>query len=168
MYRVKDNRTAALFTQPFALYGQLDRNNRWMRLAALIDWAGVENVYMRHFSRFGRPAKDARLVCGLLIVKWLENYSDERATAELRENPYVQSFCGFPAFTTDEIADSGILYRARQRLGRNEFTFFENEITELLRKNEALRMKFPRSARGRRGLFRCLREWAALIFPGRK
>ncbi|MFA5161841.1 MAG: transposase [Elusimicrobiales bacterium] len=163
MYKPRDTKTAPLFTQPFALYGQLDKNNRWLRLAALVNWAEMENVYMRHFSRFGRPAKDARLVCGLLMIKWLENYSDERAVAELRENPYVQAFCGFPAFSTDEIADSGILYRARQRLGRSEFSFFEDEIADLLRKNDTLRQKFPRGARARPGLAgRCV-EWLKLL-----
>jgi hypothetical protein len=146
MYKPRDNKTPPLFAENFEISGRLNPHNRWLTLGALVDWDGIESVCMRYFSRMGRPAKDARLVCGLLIVKWLEGFSDERAVLELRENPYIQAFCGFPVFAAeDAIADAGLLSRARRKMGHSDFVAFEGEVMELLRKNDSLRHKFPRS-----------------------
>jgi len=147
MYRPKDTKTPPLFAANFEFSGRLNPENRWLRLAALVDWNETEEIYMRYFSRMGRPAKDARLVCGLLTVKWLEGFSDEHVVAELRENPYIQAFCGFPAFITDDdIADASLLSRARRKMGHSTFTAFEHELMDILRRNDILRHKFPRAA----------------------
>ena len=147
MYNPKDSKTPPLFTAPFSLAGELDTENRWLALAAVVEWPALEEVYMRHFSRLGRPAKDSRLVCGLLIVKWLEGFSDERTVTELRENPYVQAFCGFPAFTTDAaVMDSSLLSRARRKMGKDGFAAFETDIGTILRTHDILKQKFARQA----------------------
>jgi hypothetical protein len=147
MYKPRDSKTPPLFNEPFSLGGELNRENRWLTLAAVMDWEAIEEVYMRHFSRMGRPAKDARLVCGLLIVKWLEGFSDERTVTELRENPYVQAFCGLPAFVTDEsAADSSLLSRARRKMGKEGFASFEADLGAILAKHDVLKQKFARKS----------------------
>ena len=62
MYRSKDRKTQALFPELFPFGGSLDEGNRWLRIAALVPWEGLEAEYVKYYSDTGRPAKDARLV----------------------------------------------------------------------------------------------------------
>ena len=83
MYRSKDRQTLPLFPELFPLGGGLRADNRWMKLARLIPWAEMEEGYRGYFSDgTGRPAKDARLICGLLIVKHWKGFSDVEVVAE--------------------------------------------------------------------------------------
>jgi len=147
MYKPKDTKTPNLFPDLFPMGGGLNKENRWLKLAPLVPWEGLESIYTRYFSPTGRPAKDSRLVCGLLMVKWLENYSDERTVQEFNENPYMQLFCGLETFVTDErTVEASVLSRARKKLGRDVFGRFEREIMSALSGQEMLKMKFPKSA----------------------
>lgn len=48
---------------------KLDPNNRWARLADRIPWDKFREIYYKKFKRkMGRPAKDARLVIGAMII----------------------------------------------------------------------------------------------------
>ena len=79
MYRPKDRQGLPLFPELFPLGGGLRPDNRWIKLSQLIPWAQMDDLYKEYFSsNMGRPAKDSRLICGLLIVKHWEGYSDER------------------------------------------------------------------------------------------
>ncbi len=70
---------------------QLSANNRLVKLAALIPWDELAQIYRRSFhSNFGAPSVDARVVIGALIIKHKLKL-DDRGTIELiRENPYMQ------------------------------------------------------------------------------
>jgi IS5 family transposase len=122
VYRPKDCQTLPLFPEIFSLGGRLRSNNRWMKLGSFIPWDQMENVYRGYFSdRMGRPAKDSRLICGLLVVKHIECYSDERVVEEYLENPYVQVFCGEETFVTEGGIEASLLSKMRKRLGKNSF-----------------------------------------------
>jgi hypothetical protein len=41
------------------------------------------------------PSKPIRLMVGLLLLKQLENLSDERVVLQFKRNPYYQYFCGY-------------------------------------------------------------------------
>jgi len=43
----------------------------------------------------GRPAKNARLVIGAVILKHKLCLSDEETVCQIQENPYLQFFVGF-------------------------------------------------------------------------
>jgi len=134
MYRAKDRRTPPLFPELFPLGGGLNRSNRWIKLSEIIPWEGLEEVYSKYFSeRMGRVAKDSRLICGLLIVKHTEKYSDERVVKEYHENPYIQSFCGEETFRTEGGIDPSLLSKMRKRLGVEFFSKFEREILDELK-----------------------------------
>lgn len=160
MYKPKDGETPSIFPELFPYGGRLDPQNRWMRLAALIPWREVEQLYSRYHSDVGRPAKDARLVCGLLMVRFLEGYSYERIVQEFSENPYIQYLCGFESFVTEpELVSPGLLSRKRRALGDELFARFESELLQLLSINTELRGRFRHSPRGGRSFWARLKAF---------
>jgi hypothetical protein len=55
------------FKTPF--YFGLDKNNRWAKLAAIIPWDDLAKIYYETLcDDFGRPAIDARIVIGAMII----------------------------------------------------------------------------------------------------
>jgi hypothetical protein len=111
-----------------------------MKLGRLIPWKQMEEVYRGYFSeRMGRPAKDSRLICGLLVVKHTEGYSDERVVAEYLENPYVQAFCGEETFVTKGGIDPSLLSKLRKRLGKTFFQRLERDVLEVLKRGRIVR-----------------------------
>ena len=90
MYRAKDRKTQLLFPELFPFGGKLDERNRWLRIEKLVPWEDLEIEYGKAFSPdFGRPAKDAQLVIGLLLLKHMTGLSDRELIAEVLENPYM-------------------------------------------------------------------------------
>jgi hypothetical protein len=86
------------FESPFERV--MDKNNRWVKLGACIPWDDLANVYYASFNAStGRPAKEARLVIGAVIIKHKLKLSDEETVAQIQENPYLQYFCGFKGFS---------------------------------------------------------------------
>ncbi len=45
-----------------------------------------------------RPAKDARLVIGGVVIKHKQCLSDEETVQQIQENPYPQYFVGLPGY----------------------------------------------------------------------
>ena len=100
----------------------------------------MENVYRGYFSdRMGRPAKDSRLICGLLVVKHIECYSDERVVEEYLENPYVQVFCGEETFVTEGGIEASLLSKMRKRLGKEFFQQFERDVLDILKRRRMIK-----------------------------
>ena len=95
-YQSQDHFTGNLFSEILPYGGKLNQENRWIKLSQLAPWTSLEEIYRKYFSRLGRPAKDSRLINGLLIAKHLRDISDEEAVEEFLENPYLQYFCGYP------------------------------------------------------------------------
>ena len=148
MYKSKDDGTPDIFSELSPFGGRLNRQNRWLRLAELIPWHEVEERYRAHYSAVGRPAKDARLVSGLLAVKFLEGYSYDRAVQEFFENPYIQFFCGFDAFATSpDLLAPGLLSRKRREMAETIFDKFEADLLNLLATNPTLREHFKQAPR---------------------
>jgi transposase, IS5 family len=70
-------------------------NDSLIALANAIDWKIFENEFAQFYSKDGCPAKAIRLMVGLLILKQLENFSDESIVIQWKRNPYYQYFCGY-------------------------------------------------------------------------
>lgn len=99
MYRKRSNRQLSFedFGQPVGM--RLDPNNRWVLRAETIPWEKIEERYATLFpARNGNVAKPVRLVAGALIIQEEYGWSDEETVAMIRENPYMQYFCGYRAF----------------------------------------------------------------------
>jgi IS5 family transposase len=116
----------------FPFGGKLNENNRWLRIAELIPWEELEEEYAKHFSDVGRPGTDAQLVIGLLLLKHMTGLSDEGVVEDVLENPYMQAFCGFERFVTEEILDPSTLTKMRERLGLEFFKELERKTYKLL------------------------------------
>ncbi len=71
----------------------LDENNRWVKMSKCIPWDELALGYCQNLSSGqGRPAKDARLEIGAVIIKHKLSLSDEETVRQIQENPYLQIF----------------------------------------------------------------------------
>jgi len=149
MYRGKDRQSLPLFKELFPFGGQLDSDNRWLKIAQLIPWDDIETRYSKYFSDKGRPGSDCRLVNGLLMLQHMTKFADGAIIVLVSENPYMQFFCGFDQFVTKatmnknkkSILDSSTLSKARKRLGKKFFAELERETYEILVELKLIRGK---------------------------
>lgn len=87
------------FVLPFA--GALDERNRWVRLAAELDWPTLEERYSRLFApRGGNQALPVRMAFGSLVIRQALALTDGDTLRLITESPYLQYFIGLTAFTT--------------------------------------------------------------------
>ena len=141
MYRGKDRQTLPLFPELFPFGGQLDAENRWLKIEPLIPWEEIESKYSKYFSDIGRPASDCRLVIGIILLKHMTGLSDEGIIVLIKENPYMQVFCGFDQFETQSPLDSSTLSKARKRLGKKYFAELERETQQVLIERKIIKGK---------------------------
>jgi len=169
MYRSKDRKTKPLFPELFPFGGKLNESNRWLRIADLIPWEELEDEYRQYFSDLGRPATDAQLVIGLLLLKHMTGLSDEDVVEAVSENPYMQVFCGFEQFVTGGILDPSTLTKQRERLGLEFFKELEDKTYKVLIDRKIIKAKgmlvdatvFPEAIKYPNdvGLLNDVREW---------
>jgi len=100
------------------LINQLDEGDPLLRLAAVIPWSEFEQAFKPHYSGIGAPAKPIRLMVGFLLLKQLENLSDESVVLQFKRNPYYQAFCGLNNFSLSEPCHSTELVHFRKRIGK--------------------------------------------------
>ena len=101
---------------------QLDSSDPLIQLSQAIPWSEFEDAFAKHYSKdIGAPSKPIRLMVGLLLLKQLENLSDERLVLQFKQNPYYQVFCGLTAFSRDLPCDSTELVKFRNRIGKAGF-----------------------------------------------
>ena len=70
------------------LRDMLDSQDPIITLADTINWGVFEESFEKYYSKEGRPAKPIRLMVGLLLLKQLENLSDENVVMQWKRNPY--------------------------------------------------------------------------------
>lgn len=169
MYKGKDRKTEYLFNELFPFGGNLDEDNRWLRIAEMIPWEELEAEYSKYFSHTGRPALDGRLVIGLMLLKHMSGLSDREVVQELKENPYWQAFCGFDNFVTVKALDASSLTKVRKRLGAKYFRELEKKTYKVLIERKIIKgrgmlvdgtvfpekIKYPNDV----GLLNDVREW---------
>lgn len=87
------------FQLPFS--GKLSADNRWVRLSQMIPWHQFEDEYCATLSKKGQgpPAFSVRMALAALIIKERLRLSDEECVEQIRENPYLQLFCGLKEFS---------------------------------------------------------------------
>lgn len=165
MYR-SEKFNPTLFGKLFHLGSKLAGSNRWLKLAEALPWEKLDGEYGRHFAAGqGRPAKDARLVCGLLVVKQLQDLSDEDAVAEFMESPYIQAFCGQEYFAVEDVINPGILSERRKRLGGEFMALLEAELAAALKANKDLKFRPARASRREEGFWPDLFSRIRSFFP---
>jgi IS5 family transposase len=96
---------------------QCDPRQPLKQLADTLPWATFETAFAETYSEEGRPAKPVRLMVGLVLLKQLENLSDEAVVARWVQNPYYQHFCGLTQFQWELPGDPSELVYFRRRIG---------------------------------------------------
>ena len=98
---------------------QLDPNDPLLKLAEVIPWQDFEDAFSIHYTDgIGAPRKPIRLLVGLLLLKQLENLSDEHVVLQWKRNPYYQAFCGLTEFQRKPPCHSTELVKFRNRIGK--------------------------------------------------
>ena len=116
MYRKSDRDQLYIedFMLPFG--GELLGDNRWVKLAAMMPWDFIEDIYLESMSQdMGAPAISARIAYGSLYIKEYENLTDERTVENICENPYMQYFLGLKEFQEKPLFDSSMMVHFRKR-----------------------------------------------------
>ena len=92
-YRIHD-----LFELQESLSGS-SKSNRWVKLADRLPWPRIENEYNKRLrnSHCGAGNKPARMIVWALIVKHVENLSDEKPSSPSRRIRTCNICLGFPS-----------------------------------------------------------------------
>jgi IS5 family transposase len=96
----------------------LDSNDPLIALADTINWDTFDASFAKYYSDEGRPAKPIRLMVGLLLLKQIENLSDENIVLQWKRNPYYQYFCGMSEYVPALPCDATELVKFRKRIGK--------------------------------------------------
>lgn len=109
-----DQITIEDFFMPFG--GKLLKTNRWVKLASIMPWERIEQIYMESFqSERGRPAISSRIAFGSIFIKENDNLTDEGTVVAIAENPYMQYFLGLTAFQAEPLFDPSMMVHFRKR-----------------------------------------------------
>ena len=97
---------------------QLDPTDPLLKLAQVIPWSDFDAAFEKHYTQgIGAPSKPIRLMVGLLILKQLENLSDETVVLQWKPNPYYQVFSGFTEYSAKAPCHSTEWVHFRTRIG---------------------------------------------------
>ena len=110
----------------------LSKFNRWVKLADNLPWDKIEKEYNKHLRNRhnGAGNKPARMVVGALIVKHVENLSDEKTIQAIQENPYMQYLLGLPKFTEKPVFVPELFVSVRKRLDHEFFNLLTLMLAE--------------------------------------
>ncbi|NBT42349.1 MAG: IS5 family transposase [Alphaproteobacteria bacterium] len=125
--------------------GQIDRDNRWIKLAELVPWDAMDKLYRRHFDEGKQSViKSSRLILGLMLGQMLLKLGDRPIVEYFHENPYFQYFCGQDTFvvkTEKSILHHSLLSKRRKRLGKAYMAQFEQEVLGVLKEKGLIKGK---------------------------
>lgn len=128
-YTSQNQLSLELFKHPFEQ--ELDKTNRWVKLAAVIPWDELAGIYSQKLDAgSGRKSVDIRMVIGALIVKHKLRLDDRGTVQMISENLYIQYFCGMKGFSTKLPFDPSLFVDIRKRLGGEEFDKFNCILIE--------------------------------------
>ena len=125
-------RSHDLFELQESLSG-LSKLNRWGKLADNLPWDRIEKEYNKHLknSHCGASNKPARMVVGALIVKHVENLSDEKTIQAIQENPYMQYLFGLDKFMEKPVFVPELFVLVRKRLDHDFFNMLTLMLAEV-------------------------------------
>lgn len=126
-YTSQKQLTIEEFKTPFQM--KLDKENRWVKLASIMPWDSLAQIYYRKMSAsMGAPAINARIVIGAMIIKHKLNLDDRETIETIRENIYIQYFLGLSQYTYEDVFDRSLFTTLRNRLGIEEFDEMTRQI----------------------------------------
>ena len=116
MYYQEDREQLSMeeFFQPFG--GRLRKDNRWVRLAAMMPWEYIEAVYIKNMSEeTGRPAISFWIAFGAIFIKEYCHITEDDTVQQLQENSYMQYFVGLHEFHAEPLFDPSMMVHFRKR-----------------------------------------------------
>jgi len=97
----------------------LDSNDPLIVLADNFPWSKIESELSQYYTGIGRPPLPIRLMVGILLLKQLENLSDEDVVLQFKRNPYYQYFCGYDEYLPKTPCHPTELVKFRNRIGKD-------------------------------------------------
>lgn len=123
------------FFLPFG--GKLNKENRWVKLAAIIPWWEFEDRYASRLRSYGKGEKalTVRIALGSLIIQTKLGMPDREIVNQIMENPYLQYFLGYERYDDSKPPfDASLMVHFRKRLSKDILI----EINELIAKQAAI------------------------------
>ena len=114
-----------------SLMDMLDSKDPLIILADNFPWSKIEDELGQYYSGIGRPPKPIRLMVGLLLLKQLENLSDEDVVLQFKRNPYYQYFCGYDEYLPGLPCHPTELVKFRNRIGKDGFEYIFKMSAEI-------------------------------------
>lgn len=137
MYRKIESQLQLLedFFLPFG--GKLNKDNRWVQLAAMIPWWRAEEKYAKSFKKSmrGQIPLSVRMALGALYIQERMQLDDRETVQQITENPYYQYFLGLPEFQDTPPFHHSLMTHFRKRLGAD----IVMQINEWILEEEAAR-----------------------------
>ena len=131
MIRTQSHRQLSLAEFDWPFQTALDGSNRWVKMSECIPWDELAEAYYEGLpATRGRPAKDARLVIGAVIIKHKLCLSDRETVAQIQENPYLQYFVGLPGYQMKEPFAPSLFVEIRKRMGTSVFDVFHTAVVD--------------------------------------
>jgi hypothetical protein len=107
--------TLAGFETPFV--NQLNKDNRWVKMAQAIPWDKIVPYYDQLFSSSeGRAPISGRVVIGAMIIKHIEDLTDRGTILHIQENMFMQYFLGYSSFTNEAPFTAPLFVAIRKRM----------------------------------------------------
>jgi len=76
----------------------------------------AEGYYQGLSADSGRPAKEARLVIGAVMIKHKLSLSERETVQQIQENPYMQYFVGLVSFQKEAAFTPSLFVDIRKRM----------------------------------------------------
>jgi IS5 family transposase len=131
MYK-KSAESAKMDNLPLFLNGTLQNSNRWVKLATMIPWEVVEEIYAQNFkSHTGPKALSSRVALGALIIQIKLSLTDEETVNQIIENPYLQHFIGLEAFQDHSPFDASMMTHFRKRFNMQDIQNIDEFLHQL-------------------------------------
>jgi hypothetical protein len=118
MYRNKHNEQLTIYDFILPFGGHLKKDNRWVMLREMINWAAIEEEYSKTFDGkdAGPNAYSSDIAFGSLYIQRSLGFTDRELVDQIAENPYMQYFIGFKEFSSERPFDPSLLVTFRKRL----------------------------------------------------
>jgi len=89
----------------------LNAESKWVKMADMLPWDEIEEQYVKNFTgkNEGQVAKSARLAFCAVYIYISEGITDEKVARYIQENPHMQYFCGYAAYTPQPPFDPSLM-----------------------------------------------------------
>jgi len=111
--------------------GKLSAENRWVKMAKVMPWDLVEEIYAKSFKNDnteGRPPIPSRMAYGALYIKENENFPQRTTMLHISENVYMQYFLGLTEFHPELLFDSSMLTYIAARFSKDDMKRINEEL----------------------------------------